>query len=509
MLELTVFFSGALVMVLEMVGGRVLAPHVGTSAIVWTSLIGVVLVFLALGAWAGGRYADSHLSRRGLAKALLGAGIGAALSAFLHHGIGAFVSASLGNLYLAAVGAALGIFALPAFFFGMITPYVIRLRIASVDTAGATVGRLYALSTFGSILGTFLGGFVLISFFASTAILWAVAVSMLLLSLANEPARPWARILLLALFLFLAWQDRDYAAWRSVSSAERILESPYNSLRIYDAKDQRRQNAPVRLMATDPGYSQSGMFLADPAEPYFAYTRFYALGPWLRPMARSALMLGGGGYSVPKWLLSGKSALASPKDLRLTVVELDPLMTESARRYFGLKDDARLKIIHEDARTFLNRQQESYDLVFVDLFNSHYSVPFHLATREAVRRLRQAVAPGGVLLMNLISAVDGEDGRLLQAVYQAMSENFAELRIYLVGEPYSPGQVQNLMLLAFADKTDDNMPVVHAPRSMSPGPAEIEAMERTRYLKTPAFSVTAMSDDFAPVERYTLMLTRN
>ena len=162
MLELTVFLSGALVMVLEMVGGRVLAPHVGTSAVVWTSLIGVVLACLALGAWAGGRFADKKLSRRGLGQALAGAGLGCALTAFCHTALGAGATRAVGNLYLAAVAAALGIFALPAFFFGMITPYVIRLRIADVDTAGATVGWLYALSTAGSILGTFLGGFVLI-----------------------------------------------------------------------------------------------------------------------------------------------------------------------------------------------------------------------------------------------------------------------------------------------------------------------------------------------------------
>ena len=92
MLELTVFLSGALVMVLEMVGGRVLAPHVGTSAIVWTSLIGVVLACLALGAWAGGRFADKTLSRRGLGQALAGAGLGCALTAFCHTALGAGVT---------------------------------------------------------------------------------------------------------------------------------------------------------------------------------------------------------------------------------------------------------------------------------------------------------------------------------------------------------------------------------------------------------------------------------
>ena len=370
MLELTVFLSGALVMVLEMVGGRVLAPHVGTSAIVWTSLIGVVLACLALGAWAGGRVADKTLSRRGLGQALAGAGLGCGLTAFCHTAVGVGVTQGVGNLYLAAVAAALGIFALPAFFFGMITPYVIRLRIAGVDTAGATVGRLYALSTAGSILGTFLGGFVLISFFGSTAILWGVALCMLLLSLCNAPAKPWPRLLLLALCALLAWQDSLYGQWLAEKSGTRLAESPYNSIRVMDGVDRARDGRAVRLMATDPGYSQSGMLLDAPDELYFDYTRFYALGPRHVPGARTVLMLGGGGYSVPKWLLAGKSGLDAAA-LRLTVVELDPAMTAASRRWFGLKDDPRLTVRHEDARAFLNRQQERYDLVFVDVFNSH------------------------------------------------------------------------------------------------------------------------------------------
>ena len=269
MLELTVFLSGALVMVLEMVGGRVLAPHVGTSAVVWTSLIGVVLACLALGAWAGGRFADKKLSRRGLGQALAGAGLGCALTAFCHTALGAGATRAVGNLYLAAVAAALGIFALPAFFFGMITPYVIRLRIADVDTAGATVGRLYALSTAGSILGTFLGGFVLISFFGSTAILWGVAFCMLLLSLCNAPARPRPRLLLLALCALLAWQDGLYGQWLAEKGGVRLVESPYNSIRIMEGVDRARDGRTVRLMATDPGYSQSGMLLDAPDELYF------------------------------------------------------------------------------------------------------------------------------------------------------------------------------------------------------------------------------------------------
>lgn len=508
MLDLAVFISGALMMVLEMVGGRVLAPHVGTSAIVWTSLIGVVLACLALGSWAGGKFADRKLSLDGLGQALSGAAIGCAITAFWHVSIGSGISGGIGNLHLAAVLAAICIFALPAFFFGMITPYVVRLRLAALSTAGATVGRLYALSTAGSILGTFLGGFVLISWFSSTLILWGIACSMLLLSILVFRRRFWLRLILLAIFVFLAWQDSLHAEWLVSQGDMRLLESPYNSLRVMEGIDTTRGNAPVRFMATDPGYTQSGMLLAKPDELYFDYTRYYALGPAYQPNAESVLMLGGGGYSVPKWLLSNDSPLRDNPDLKVTVVELDPLMTRTARKLFALKEDPRLEIRHEDARSFLNRQEKTYDLVFVDVFNSHYSIPFQMGTKEAIRNLRKAVSPDGIVLMNVISAIEGEDGRLFQSIYQNLEKEFAETRVYCVGDPGHPERVQNLMLMAFANGEKKEKPETASIIFRNPSSSEIARMEQRLHRDPIQYTVPPLTDDYAPVERYTLMLTR-
>lgn len=506
LLELTIFCSGTMVMVLEMVGARMLAPHVGTSAIVWTSLIGVVLAFLALGSWAGGKYADRRLASRGLGNILLGASLGCALTAFCNHGIGAGITGMVGNLYIAAICSAIGIFAFPAFFFGMATPYVIRLRLASMDTAGRTVGRLYALSTTGSILGTFLGGFILVSWFSSSSILWGVAGAMLVLSIANCRSRAAPKTALLALFAFLAWQDSVYASWQVKNGGPMIIETPYNSIKISEGVDYARNGAPVRFISTDPGYSQSGMLINDPDELYFSYTRYYALGPRFVPHAKSALMLGGGGYSVPKWLLAGKSGLGDAKDLKLDVVELDPGMTGVAAKLFSLPSDPRLSIFHEDARAFLNRLDRQYDLVFVDVFNSHYAIPFHMATQEAAKAMRKAVAPGGALVMNVISAVDGEDGRLFRAIWRALAAEFADVRVYCVGYPMQPDKVQNLMLVALPEKRA--LPEQLELPGMSPSRKEIELMEA--HLHTPPVSddTPAMRDDMAPVERYALMLTK-
>ena len=430
--------------------------------------------------------ADRHLSLRGLAFILTWAALGSALSAGTHRLVGEALSVAITDIHLAAVACALGILALPALCCGMISPYIIRLRIRDVATSGATVGRLYALSTAGSIAGTFLGGFVLISFFASGTILWGVALGLLLLSLPAEPSRPWGP---------LAVWDRQFRQ----TGGPLMVESLYNCMLIHESRDRGR---PVRILSTDPGYSQSGMYLDDPDELYFDYTRFYALAVPARPQARDILMLGGGGGSVPKWLLSGKSGLDAA-GLRLTVVELDPGMTAVARRWFFLPvDDPRLRLIHADARTFLNRQQEQYDILLVDVFNSCYSIPFHLGTQEAFAAMRRALRPGGVLAMNVIAAVEGEDGRLLRAIHAGLRRHFARVEVFCVTDPGHPGQLQNLMVLAFSDAATAT--VLRDGPGHSP---EMAAMLACRY--RPALPATEpLRDDFAPVEHFALSLLR-
>lgn len=505
MLELTAFLCGAFVMVLEMIGARVLAPHVGTSAIVWTSLIGVVLACLALGAWLGGRFADARVSSRGLAGILLGAAVGCALTALGHQFMGRQITAWVGNLYAAAVLGAIAIFALPAFFFGMVTPYIIRLRLASVDTAGATVGRLYALSTTGSILGTFLGGFILVSFFSSSSILWFLSGAMVVLSLINVPQKPMPRVALLILLAVLGAQDRYHAAWVAERGGPMIVESPYNCINITEGVDTRRGSARVRLMSTNPGYLQSGMLIDDPDELYFEYTRFYALSSRYVPDAGNALMLGGGGYSIPKWLLSERHGFTGLP--RVDVVELDPAMTAVAARVFGLPNDPRLGIYHEDARAFLNGLSRQYDLVFVDVFNSHYAIPFQMTTEEAMAAMRRAVAPGGALLMNVISALTGEDGRFARAIINGLKQRFADVHVYCVGDPASPGEVQNLMLVALPENGRALYPAARRP-GMSPDAWEMDRMATHRYEGEIPVDEPLLSDDFAPVEKYAMMLLR-
>ncbi len=511
MLEFIIFASGALIMVLEMVGARLMAPHLGTSVIVWTSLIGVVLACLAVGAFLGGRLADKKLSLSMLARILAGAGLGCALTALGHRVVGMSISSGIENIYLSAVLAALCLFALPALAFGMVSPYIIRLRLADLATSGATVGRLYALSTTGSIIGTFLGGFVLISYFSSTHILLGTSAAMLLLSLVVGMQGKKARqqsvstLLLLLAIPAIAFLNAEVEYEMYTKGTPPPVETPYNSIRISQGMNEDKR--PVRLMATDPGYAQSGTYLDEPAELLFDYTKYYALGTVLFPKAQKVLMLGGGGYSIPKWLLAGHGGLDS-EALRLDVVELDPGMTQLAKEAFGLQEDRRMRIFHEDARRHLTTNTESYDLVFVDVFNSHYSVPFHMGTVEAAAALRNAVKDDGAVMMNIISAFEGEDSYILQSIYASLQNAFEHIYIFTV-EPKAPlHEVQNFMVLALPKSNTAVQEKIENAAQEQHFSAAIQQILQARIANNVAQDVPALRDDFAPVERYAQALLR-
>ncbi|MDR1360202.1 MAG: fused MFS/spermidine synthase [Deltaproteobacteria bacterium] len=523
MLALVMFLNGLAIMVLEMVGARLLAPELGTSTVVWTSLIGVILASLSAGYWFGGKLADAFLAGDGnpaearrrdrahavLALILLAASCSVLFTALVHNAVLRQLSQAPLSLYSAALCAAVLLFALPGVLCGMVSPYATRLAITSSETSGSVIGRLNAISTVGSIAGAFLGGFVLISWFGSREITLAVAACLLLASVLVR-VRPLLPRIFLALVLAglgtSAHFDRLNAEGEALAFT---LETPYSSIRILT---QPYLGRTARLLLTNPGSCQSGCYLDQPEDLIFEYTRFYALGPYLNPKASRILMLGGGGYSIPKWMLAGKSALASA-EFALDVVELDPGMTRAAEDYFFLPPkDPRLRIFHEDARRFLNRAAQTmaegknpdgaYQLIFVDVFNSFYSVPFHVGTREAAREMHALLTDDGMLILNVISALEGDGGRLFRSILQAFAAVFPEIRVFAVSAPYHGAEVQNIILLAF--KTPRPLPDLNDPAV----PEAIASLLRRQWQRPIASDCPALTDNYAPVERYALSLTR-
>ena len=500
-LETASFTCGAMVMVVEMVGSRLLAPWMGSSLIVWTSLIGIILACLSLGYWLGGKVADITPKITSLAKIIFAAAVSVAILGIAANPVLFYISQEFSNIYLASVVAALILFAIPSILLGMVSPMIVRIALESNSRIGATVGRFAALSSVGSILGTFLGGFVLISLFSSgtilmlTAAILAVTSGIVGLQGMKAKKNPVITIILvLALIVTGVWIEISGMPMATVGIH---IETPYNHLRIYEGirRDdyERGEFKRVRILQTDPVGSQSAMYIDNPNDFVFDYTRFYDLAFFYRPEIKNVLMLGGGGYTVPKNLLAYYPAVS------VDVVELDPGMTSAAEKYFEFVRNEKTRVYHEDARTFINRvskTDEKYDAVYWDTFSSEYNIPFHLTTIESARRVYEMLSDDGITIMNIISAVEGHQGGVFRGIYAAFKEVFPHIRIFLATYPNDVNIRQNALIVASKSELS-NDGIINE---------QIERLLPHELTKPVTMDIGAFTDAFAPVEYHALMM---
>ena len=480
MLHSCIFLCGAALMIIELTGSRILAPFLGTSLVVWTSLIGIILASLSLGAWWGGILADRRPQPRLLGRIVL-------LAAWATAAIGlskTWVLETLqntGSLHAVAITATVALFAPAAILLGMVPPFAVRLCLQDREHGGRISGSLYAVSTIGSIVGTFLAGFVLIAWVGSTAILFITAAVLGLAAwLANPADKPLkgASIVLFLLALYFCHQQDLWLAQQGFYDRD----TPYNRVLVYTSREEGSGRY-TREMVTGPQGRQSAMYLDDPIELALPYTRFYRLLEHYRPQAQRMLVLGGGGYSFPKY------ALAHYPNMHIDVVELDPGITQLARSHFELSDHPRLRIVEEDARTFLRKVKQPYDVILCDVFNSHYSIPFHLVTVEAVRLLRSALQANGVVLVNLLASPEGVASGFYKTLRATFALVFPSVQTFAVIDPEAGHLWQNLVLTAGRN-----------PPSQPAGEPMIRKM-LSHQLPDPTGTWPPFTDDYAPVDR--------
>ena len=483
-------------MIIELAGSRMVAPFFGTSLIVWTALIGIIMTSLCLGNWFGGSIADKRPEGKLLGRILLFAAIIVAITAYLSNYILTSLQELSLNLYMSSVFAALLIFAPASILLGMISPFVARLAMQNVDSSGAIVGRLSALNSAGSILGTFMGGFVLISLFPSGVIMMLVASGLALLSVLVYTGA-WRRIISVIILIVLAggtyFADKNGLPFTPIGVQ---IDTAYNHLSVVESID-TRNNRRVRVLVTNPDSAQSLMYTDHPSELVSEYTKFYDLAFHYKPDTKKVLMLGGGGYCVPRYLLETR------KDVSIDVVELDPGVTETARKYFNLKDDSNMRIFHEDARTFLNRAKRDglgqYDAIFMDTFSSWIVIPFQMTTVETAEHLRELLKPDGTLIVNIIASVYGPKSGVFHGIYKAFSNSFSTMMIFPANapDPKYAYALQNIILVAMGDTASQ----------ISPTPeAKYAELLSHQWLEpfSPDPNIPAFTDAFAPVEKYAL-----
>jgi spermidine synthase len=432
-LEIIVFICGACVMVLELVGARLLAPYLGTSIYVWASLIGIILGALSLGYWLGGKLADRKPEYVYLAMIISVSAVCIGLIPLFKDAV--LRISVLGGIKAGSIMAASFLFIAPSVLLGMVSPYALRLKIKSLKTSGNTVGNLYALSTLGSISGTFLAGFYLIPKFQLTDILFSIGIVLVFIAFLAHSKKLLPSIIILVLIL-LALPVTKLKKLNSPFLVDK--DSVYNHIRIFDTKDIKKR--PIRILQLESG-PHSGIYLDDADELLFDYSKFYRLGDFFNPKIKKALMIGGGGYSVPRDFLS-----RHPKE-KIDVVEIDSEVTKLAKEYFNLKEDNRLQIFHKDGRSFLNKTQEKYDVIYNDAFNSSCSIPYELTTKEALKKMYGALNDDGALVINIISAIQGPKAEFFLSEIKTIKSVFPKVYIFPINNEKIKA-VQNIMVVA-------------------------------------------------------------
>ena len=530
-----VFVSGAVLLGVEIAASRVLAPFFGNSLFVWGSLIGVVLTGLAVGYWLGGALAD-RLPATGL---LLGVMALAALTILLipiidEPVLEAVVSWDPGPR-LNPLIAAVALFGLPSVLMAGVTPIAVRLRAQSLTRVGRTAGRLFSISTAGSIFGTLATSFFLIPEFGTDQLIGIAAAALFAAVAAVALAE---RLVIAAVLAAAATVGAGYAATElapetggTLSEAAAQNWSPLYRMRgsetVLDARDPRAvveaedlrvvyskdtqyhrlsvvEDADTRYLRFDNSL-QSAMYVDDPLETRFAYTDLFHLAVAYNPDAKNILFIGLGAGS------SEKRMLQDFPDVQMQAVEIDPVVVDVAHDYFAVpRDDPRLEIAVGDGRRFLTDDQTHWDAIVIDAFFAD-AVPFHLVTREFVQLAQSRLNPGGVIVTNAIGAIAGPGSRLFRSIYRTYRTVVPTVVVHpaiLEGDE-GDRTFRNLILVAteqaapqrtfLAQRWDE----IHAESPTAPDLRQA-ILDRHDAL-IPTDDVPVLTDDYAPTDALLLL----
>ncbi len=384
-----VFVVGASSLGVEIAAARLLAPYFGASTVVWANTIGVVLVALSIGYWFGGRYADRHPHLRALCWVVLGAAVLIALvpfaaRPFLGFSVDAFDTVSVGG-FAGSLFGVLVLVAVPVTLLGAAAPWAVRLAVGEVDRSGEVVGRLYAISTAGSLLGTMLSALVLIPLLGTQRTFLAFALALALVASAGLGARTLAvPVALLAVMAVPVGTIKGNADGRVLYEAE----TTHQYARVIERDDG------TRVLELNEGQAVHSLY-----RPGSYLTDDYWDGHLVLPAAASArsprriAILGNAGGTVARAF--GHFFPRTAVD----AVEIDAELTELGRRYLDLRNP-RMRTFAEDARPWLERSDGGYDAIMVDAYRQPY-IPFYLTTREFFELTRERLAPGGLTIVNV------------------------------------------------------------------------------------------------------------
>ncbi len=504
-LSVLVFTAGATTLGMELSASRLLEPVFGNNQLVWAALIGLILLYLAVGAWLGGRLADRYPRQRELDLVVSLAALGVAMVPFLSTpilrlaatGIQGFVPGLLAGSLLAV----LLLFSVPGILLGTVSPWAVRLALSDLSHAGQAAGRLYALSTAGSLVGTFVPVLWLIPTIGTRWTFYVLALAPLLVVSLGSRRQPyrWAPALALAAVLLLALLTRPGLAvrsgWDDGASGTLLYEdeSLYNYIAV-------RQWGSERHLKLNDGIGIHSVYhpestLSQGIWDYFLLPPLFNPPPALPTPSDRVLLIGLAAGTVSGLLTD----IYGP--MPITGVELDPEILEVGRRYFQM-ERPNLTAVAADGRRWLLQQpiEARWHYIAIDAYRPPY-IPFHLTTVEFFQLVRSRLTADGVVAVNV--GRTAHNFTLVDALAATLAQVFPH--VYIIDEPGPPDTLGNSLVVATVQPTRLEyfaQNVAALPASL---PSDFLAFAASTVAQarpaTPPAGTPIFTDDWAPVER--------
>ena len=478
-LEIIVFLSGAIGMGLELIAARVLSPYVGSSNVVWTSIIGIILASMSLGYWIGGKKADKNANIDILSKIILTSALFTSAIPLLETAIVKQLAGMVGNLIIAAILCAIIVFSIPSFLLAMVSPFAVKIKSKEDDEIGTLSGRISSLSTIGSIVGTFLMGFVLIPNIGVSNINIGVTLTLVIMSIIAREKKDkkyiCSTIILVCIMIVLMLLGK----WIfKLSNPNILLDTDSQYSRIW-VKEIQTEQGTYKTLQVDTGLES--YINTETGEMGAKYLRFYDLFEYFNKDAKSTLLIGGAAYTYPIHYLQKYT------DKTIDVIEIDDKMTQIAVEQFGLNiNDKRLKVYNQDGRSYLNYSQNKYDTILIDAFKG-LNAPFELTTYEALTNAKNMLNENGIVLTNIIASIEGEDSDFIEYEYATYKAVFDDVKIFFVSNKDRTDK-QNLILVGIKENPEID---------------ETKASEYWQYLDMEVTDFKTdkpiVTDDFAPI----------
>lgn len=440
-LEITVFLSGALTMMLELIAARVLSPYVGSSNLIWTTIIGIMLTSMSIGYWFGGKMADKNKENdiKILSNYLLVSAIATSIIPILEVIFIDVLSQLSSNLIVVAIICATVTFGIPSFLLATVSPIAVKIKNNSMDHIGATSGKISSLSTIGSIFGTFFAGFILIPNLGVRNIILGCSILLWILSvyLFNKKDKKYYMLMIVELIVIIALNLLGgYLFQIKNPEITKDVDSEYSRIWVTNLNVGETN---YKTLQVDTGLES--YINQETGEMGATYLYYYDLFEYYDKEANDALMIGGAAYTYPMHYLK------KYENKTIDVVEIDEKMTQIAEEEFGLdKNNPNLGLITQDGRSYLNYNEKKYDTVFIDAFKG-LNAPFELTTYEAMQKVYDSLDENGTVITNIISAIEGKDADFIKYEYSTYKAVFDDVKVYQVNSDHLPEEKQNLILV--------------------------------------------------------------